>query len=803
MASLLYSPGIQVRIFTARNGIIDVSDDIEDGSVTLVENGIHTASLTLANPGRKYDGVFTPNDRISIAMKRIKWLQIMTGYLNRVPFYSAYSRPVQLTASCSLKALQYTMWDKGASYSVEFLNSFSGGLGDDSFVQRAVGLLTDPKLGRWDPSRVHVGRLPDNWAQDIDALIKDLPFEVPAEVLGTLPIMGSTTGSLPGYTRKPADREGVNLEPPGPGYGDLPSRSGKISVQPLADWRIQMRWPYYQPTDIAPYFKTWLTPAQETAAKAWWRETRLLVVNPSINAAICVEASDWGPPDTSTRSIALNEAATTALGVGPEDTVYVRFAPLGTPLGPYALAATPTAKDPSPGLGAPPEVVTTTTVNSTSSTTWTSADKLRPNCNAARTFIRNTWGKPWGISGWRDASTSVDDTGHPMGLALDVMTSNGGEPDAEGIAFGNAVAMWFLQNPEVFGLKYVIWYERINSGKGWKTYNKGSAERDPSKAHRNHVHLSFENTGRTSPGPAGNPWPGSSPSDFTGGFSPGSVVNGIGPSAGPVSSSYDWTFARDPESDILVGPRALMNDQPLLPDIGEMLNTAMRSYCSAPNGDFISWFPDYFGHYGLAGKVLVRSIELKDFTIDWDDERLKTHQFTSGSWGVGYGSPYSEAYTSARRAFTFGIVTVEMPNVMKKLLNVPDGDTRGWGDGAAILQRFGARPEYTRMSAMADGRAEFWYALYRFQKNWASQFHTTAPITFMPELFPGMLMALPDYGVQFYVESVTHRFSFRDGGGFTTDVNIMAPSAVDGSGFFGLPVAAPIIDPSIRVGELE
>lgn len=66
-----------------------------------------------------------------------------------------------------------------------------------------------------------------------------------------------------------------------------------------------------------------------------------------------------------------------------------------------------------------------------------------------------------------------------------------------------------------------------------------------------------------------------------------------------------------------------------------------------------------------------------------------------------------------------------------------------------------------------------------------------------------MIMALADYGVQFYVRGVTHRFSFADGGGFHTDVDIIAPSAVDGSGFFGLPRAAPIIDPTIVAGEME
>jgi hypothetical protein len=36
------------------------------------------------------------------------------------------------------------------------------------------------------------------------------------------------------------------------------------------------------------------------------------------------------------------------------------------------------------------------------------------------------------------------------------------------------------------------------------------------------------------------------------------------------------------------------------------------------------------------------------------------------------------------------------------------------------------------------------------------------------------------YELQAYVRQVTHRFSFQDGSGFTTDVDIMAPSSLAG-----------------------
>jgi hypothetical protein len=70
--------------------------------------------------------------------------------------------------------------------------------------------------------------------------------------------------------------------------------------------------------------------------------------------------------------------------------------------------------------------------------------------------------------------------------------------------------------------------------------------------------------------------------------------------------------------------------------------------------------------------------------------------------------------------------------------------------------------------------------------NWASQFNTVIPITFMPELYPGMLLRLKQFGFQCYITGVTHSFNLTQGGGFKTDVNVIAPSATDNSGLYGM-----------------
>src|SRR5258706_8693453 len=99
----MYAPGATVHIATARHGIVDATEDLVSGSLTLTENQLGNVSLRIMNHRRKYDGVFTPNDRISIQLKRVgPYLQVLSGYLNQVPFFSIYPRTIVLTASCTL-----------------------------------------------------------------------------------------------------------------------------------------------------------------------------------------------------------------------------------------------------------------------------------------------------------------------------------------------------------------------------------------------------------------------------------------------------------------------------------------------------------------------------------------------------------------------------------------------------------------------------------------------------------------------------------------------------------------------------
>lgn len=76
---------------------------------------------------------------------------------------------------------------------------------------------------------------------------------------------------------------------------------------------------------------------------------------------------------------------------------------------------------------------------------------------------------------------SVKNSDHPRGLAIDLMINN----IPNGRATGDAIAAEALANMASLSIKYVIWYKRINTGSGWKSYSGPSD-------HTDHVHLSFE-----------------------------------------------------------------------------------------------------------------------------------------------------------------------------------------------------------------------------------------------------------------------------------------------------------------------
>ncbi len=257
------------------------------------------------------------------------------------------------------------------------------------------------------------------------------------------------------------------------------------------------------------------------------------------------------------------------------------------------------------------------------------------------------------------------------------------------------------------------------------------------------------------------------------------------------------------ESLALEGERSLMNDEPLMPFIEQLCQASLRNFQSMPNGNFFAFVPDYFG--GLNHRTpywYIEDIEIIDGHIDLTDDALATHVFVAGDTGVPDGQ-----IDQLEKMFTVGVVNVinafmadflngihspqiqrmkndsEIPKQVqqkyeKDLENYP---TLAQKDKAiAFLKKYGARPYYEDAPMVRSHFFEMFLAYQKFCMLWSKQFLTTFEFTFMPELFPGGLVAFPDHGIQCYIDEVSHEGSYESG--FVTRANLSAPTALGKSG---------------------
>ena len=122
------------------------------------------------------------------------------------------------------------------------------------------------------------------------------------------------------------------------------------------------------------------------------------------------------------------------------------------------------------------------------------AGRVSPNTAAAVNYIRANFG----INNIGTLGSRPNKSDHPMGKALDAMIPGWSSPG--GKALGNRIATYFVTNPNAFGTKYVIYYDQINTGSGWRRYtHPNGATGNPTLRHLDHVHVSFKDKGGVIP----------------------------------------------------------------------------------------------------------------------------------------------------------------------------------------------------------------------------------------------------------------------------------------------------------------
>lgn len=866
MADLIYSPGISILIDSSVNGIIDVSDDIESGSLTLNQNAPHSLRFNLSNTMRKYDGVFAPNDRITVQMKRLRWLQIFSGYLDSVPYFSTYPRSVSFGATCTLKALKHFPWDSGTQQAFDLIHNtpLDPTVQDGGISKIILKLITE--VARWPEERVHIGKVPDSWHQKFRAVYDKLSAddEIVRNLIGTNPIIagqsisGLSTPSTTGFsdtavtgdaeklTASEADYDVVlatiRQVESGNNYGAINTGgAGNTNYATGAYQFLDSTWANYggysraaqappavQDAKALEYVRNIMTTRGNLVINvpySWYypavfKDPSLLDKVPSPEQGNKLTIRQYGQKWVTTyqkkyqelrgavatgvqRSVAgaassaAASASTAATNVATavSDVSGVRYPiPAGVSLleydksqwGGYENGKIPTG---GAGLRYSPN---SGYMHPVASQAW---DELCAAATAAGLDLRGgsyrSYDSEAAMSGKGGIKpgTSI----HGWGLAIDINILANGKFHTTTNVWGSDEYAWLKANAYKYGYGHPRWAL------------EGSSKPEPWHweffAFANFKDGGNPGTGASGVNPFGenaattNGGPGVIPGDET-----SSLFSAIAYWIGDINAETEL------ESSTLYGYRALMNDTPLLDMIRKFVATANRNYASAPNGDFIAWFPDYWGEYGVSGGVDIELIELKDFNVTWSDDTLVTHQYVEGATlPISSGPTPGGIHDALQATLTKGVVTVDMPKMLETLLSVPSTvDFPFLKEPALFLQRFGARVDRQVIDTIMGGEQEFWYAVHLFTMAWGSQFSCSVPLTFMPELFPGMMLRIPEYKVQFYCASVIHSWDMGSDAGFSTEAIVMAPSATDGSGFYLFPKAnvyrRNIGDPTFNAG---
>lgn len=227
------------------------------------------------------------------------------------------------------------------------------------------------------------------------------------------------------------------------------------------------------------------------------------------------------------------------------------------------------------------------------------------------------------------------------------------------------------------------------------------------------------------------------------------------------------------EAQLFTGERAYQDAQPLMNLVEFICKASGRNFKSTPRGDFFAFYPDYFNWTKTAPYWKITDIELQDLTINFTDQPMATHVYTTAdTYAAGTINISEELFSTVTSVETLGAFP-ELVNARKDF------------NFTKFLEKFGARPLNEEVVEIKNSFMQFMYGWMTFLEQWAKLFEANPTFTFMPEVIPGGLIKFASRDLTMYVNEVTHNFSRQTG--FTTTANLIAPSTSQGK-HYGLMV---------------
>jgi cell wall-associated NlpC family hydrolase len=881
-----YAPDIACSIYTMNNGVLDVSQDIIDITITRNINAVSQMNMDLANPGKKYNRVINTMDRIVVFLKRTDWVQVFTGYVTFAPIETLIPTSVTISADCTIRIMQNTYWDDTLQqFQSLLLNNqdyaaagSNATLNDGGVAQAMVNLLVS--VCGWNPDNIHIQGIPDGLltlaSKAYNGLVNGIAQNSIAELAQILSsasyIAGNSTstGSMNGSNTQPLTSSG---QPAGTeftanyaqafythpiGNGGKTNFPGRNPNNPVDLDRINqdIYW-----ASIPFTYSTFTTNSggQIDKAKRWiaqnhgannWDGRPILVSNINTNRVVALRATSLiqepNTHDKHNQAVVNNDIANINYiqvhpGVAaylagndiphddpkkfdvyhsahpPSVPIVISWADEGTvtTMGPQTQISqnTATAQQTLGGTSAMPSTPVNYETAQQAVIAWavsqTGAQYSQGGAGGSKdVYNGKTQGrespKGAGSPGYFDCSGLVQWAYSKIGITIggwtvpqwgtgssadnatcgtfipknvqpqpgdllfwDVPSDSGQQPahvtmlsqsfNGSGQGMMMAANTWHMKA----GQQSVNWNDIKNGGgmPGWGMTYMG-ARRPLDKLTPGKVYTFPQTT---------------NVSDNSQGTNP----TNAGSSMLSLTTSFNMLFnppTFDPRASIMVGtPRAFLLDNNVLSDFQQIVGAGLRSFMSAPNGDFVAWFPDYYGFYGTDPVLDISPVEIVDFQIYHDDNQLVTHYGIVGDTnGIGQQVSIQDYLT------TNGIVSIEDGSTMNLLFGkLSNGQTYA-NNAVTFLQRYGMRPMTQEQNMIHSHSMEYIYALTGFMSQWVNQYASTISLTFMPELFPGMRVTMTiddpiDGSVeyQFYCTGVTHQCSRSSG--FTTQATFTAP----------------------------
>jgi cell wall-associated NlpC family hydrolase len=811
MSTFIYSPTVRAIVaVTDKQGnakTLDLTEDLVSGGLTLRTNGVHVFNFKLQNVQRKYDGIIKPMDRIVISMSRFGTpIRVMSGYMNVGPIYSVWPRVLDLSASCTLKRLQFWFWDSQSVASQNLLMSFQQAATDQTDA-RADGGIRDMvikllvEVVGWPAQKIHIGAVPDRWfdfATEVgDEIVKAADVSGLIGSMGAGAVVGGSTGLAVNGTLQAGNYGGVTLNADQAKNASIIYNVGASRNLPAQAMVIALATAMQESTLVNLNYgdRDSVGLFQQRTSQGWgsiaeimdpvysagkFYDALVAVPNwqtlPVTVAAQAVQRS--GFPDAYAKHEAMARAAVQAL----QQSAVNQGNASGLVTGSGGDAAISSS-------GATGRSIASVAFNLIKSKPaghiryqlggddpFNAPDPRVLDCSSLVDWVYyHAVGRPLVQSG-RSTTYTLNAACVRVSAATAIATKGAllhiGQDHVE-VSLGNSTTAGAHTDGVPLDQQVTVGPTNVGAwthGNLLPGVNYADAATTPEAAAELQRVLGYATTT-------------SAADEFGAGATPGAINPGGGGTADPfnaIINIYAWGFQPSGHGDVFAGPRAMMNDEPILPYVSNLLSASMRSWCSAPNGDFMAWFPDYFDIWGITAKMNVRSIELLDFTVNWSDQEIVTHQYVVGvpnaidfdtATGEVGANPASNTGLNWKLT-TQGIATMDFPQIFRAIFG--QDASQEFVDN--YLSRFGGRPNMISMPSISQGRPEFFMALYLFMQRWANQFKADIPLTFMPELWPGMILALPEFNFQAYVTEVVHTFQFGSDGFFRTDVQVCAPA---------------------------